>query len=99
MQVAILDNAASASGLERRKKLARRCTARGVCGLSDRLSQWAFGRGKSLPRDGYLFLYCVYIAGFFAWAFSVWDDLVALAYVLPVVAFGIDRLIMATHRG
>jgi hypothetical protein len=98
MQVATLDNVSRSKGLDGswHTVLLPVATAGYLIGLA----VWAFTQKKSLVRDGYLVLYCAYVAGFFAWAFSAANDLEALAYVLPAVVFAIDRLIMglATQR-
>ena len=62
------------------------------------LAVWAFTRKNSVVRDGYLVLYCAYVAVFFAWVSSATSDLEALAYVLPPVVFAVDRLLMGLAR-
>src|SRR5205807_2117358 len=79
MQVAALDNVGRSSGLDRTWQTLLLPVATVVYLIA--LAVWAYTRNRSFVRDGYLILYCAYVAVVFAWAFSPINDLEALAYL------------------
>jgi hypothetical protein len=96
MQVAILDNVGRSTGLDGSWQTVLLPVATVAYLIA--LAVWAVTRKSSFVRDGYLVLYCAYVAGFFAWAFSPAQDLEALAYMLPAVVFAVDRLIISLAK-
>jgi hypothetical protein len=111
MQFGILDNVARSKGVEGNwhALLIPLATIAYLVGLG----VWVFTRRRSFVRDGYLILYCGYIAGLlmlissgnFLHQLALYGPVMALTnhledfvYLAPPVVFLIDRLIMVLSR-